>query len=98
MEKNNGGPAFPGVMTFQKIIEHNGVAHMAGDKELIYLPGMSLRDYFAAHVTEKEIAEIMYDHIIEGDILDLGPVNYSITRQQARYIHADAMLEARDGK
>ena len=97
---NDGGPAFPSERRLidYPILADDGKTIIGRKGDIDGPPGMSLRDYFAAHVTEKEIAEIMFEHIIKGDILDLGPVNYLITRQQARYIHADAMLEARDGK
>lgn len=55
--------------------------------------GMSIRDYFAAKASDNDISEIMAR--IENTEYDgLGRIN-TITRQQARYIHADAMLEAR---
>lgn len=57
---------------------------------------ISLRDYFAAHATEKEIDNIMFDHINSEDVEYIGPVKYSITRQEARYVHADTMLAARE--
>lgn len=45
--------------------------------------GIMLRDYFAAHASEDDISIIVKN--------DLG----NITRQEARYIHADNMLKAR---
>jgi len=48
-------------------------------------PGMTLRDWFATHATE-------------ADILAAQGAYRLITRYEARYIHADAMLEAREVK
>lgn len=48
--------------------------------------GMTLRDYFAAHASDADVERIMlenFDHDIEI---------YLVTRQQARYMHADAMI------
>jgi hypothetical protein len=44
--------------------------------------GMDLRDYFAAHASEKDIQDIMNTYGAN-------------TREQARYVYADAMLKAR---
>jgi hypothetical protein len=88
---NTGGPAFPtkrynpNVMQF----EHFG--------------GMTLRDYFAAHATEEDICTAM-DLVKKVEVVrDLGNGHKVIergypdnTRQIARYIHADAMLKARE--
>lgn len=71
-------------------------------KRVSFQEGMTLRDYFAAHATEEDIC-IAMDLVKKVDVVrDLGngikvvergyPKN---TRQIARYIHADAMLEAR---
>jgi hypothetical protein len=46
--------------------------------------GMTLRDWFATHATEADIK----------DILEWT----NCSRQEARYIHADAMLKARGNK
>jgi hypothetical protein len=51
---------------------------------------MSLRDWLAAHATDADIAAIRARHEHE-----LGT---KITREQVRYIHADAMLRAREVK
>ena len=51
--------------------------------------GMSVRDYFAAKASGADIGEIMGSHFdYDSDV-------YTITRQQARYMHADAMLAER---
>jgi hypothetical protein len=52
--------------------------------------GMTLRDYFASQATDADIAAIRARHEHE-----LGT---KITREQVRYIHADAMLRAREVK
>lgn len=44
--------------------------------------GMSLRDYFAVHATEEDILH----------------QPHAKSRQQARYMHADAMLKASEEK
>lgn len=51
--------------------------------------GMTLRDYFAAKASDGDITDVMMDYF------DCFTEQYSITRQQARYIHADAMLQER---
>ena len=51
--------------------------------------GMTLRDYMAIHASDADVERIMlenFDHVLEV---------YLVTRQQARYMHADFMLEAR---
>ena len=52
--------------------------------------GMTLRDWFASQATDADIAAIRARHEHE-----LGT---KITREQVRYIHADAMLKAREVK
>lgn len=92
MSKDNGGPAFSAYV--QTDAEFNG--HNQG-KETITLTGMTLRDYFATKASDKEVDLIMDDHFVDYEVTDfgVGHKRYSITRQQARYIHADEMLEAR---
>ena len=51
--------------------------------------GMTLRDYFAAKASDADVGEIMSCHF------DYYTDQYTITRQQARYMHADAMLSER---
>ncbi len=80
---NTGGPAFP--------------------TQVASYEGMTLRDYFAAHATEEDICTAMdlvkkVEQVRDLDsghkVIERGyPDN---TRQLARYIHADAMLKARD--
>jgi hypothetical protein len=52
--------------------------------------GMTLRDYFAAKASEDDIKDILE----WKDILECT----NCSRQEARYIHADAMLKARGNK
>ena len=61
--KDNGGPAFP--------CDYEGSTRSDAC-------GLSIRDYFAAHASEDDIARVLEYNMI--------------TRQQARYMHADAML------
>ena len=63
MSKDNGGPAFP--------CEYEGSTRSDAS-------GISIRDYFATHASEEDIARVLEYNMI--------------TRQQARYMHADAML------
>lgn len=72
-EKNNGGPAFPVTIT---------------DKSGQIAPteiGMSLRDYFAIHASEKDIEAVRFGFS-------------DMSRSEARYIYADEMLKAREEK
>jgi hypothetical protein len=66
-------------------------------------PGMSLRDYFAAKASEKDIEYWMPKGFTETVIQrDPNGKCYEIrqvatwTREQARYRYADAMLKARE--
>jgi hypothetical protein len=72
---NDGGPAFPSV--------GEGFGNPSYSA-----PGMTLRDWFATHATDADIAAIQNP--------PHGAQN--ITRERARYIHADAMLRAREVK
>ena len=70
---NDGGPAFP-----------NGVCDSnTGSYHIV--DGMSLRDYFAIHASEKDIEAIRFGFS-------------DMSRSEARYIYADEMLKAREGK
>ncbi len=53
--------------------------------------GMTLRDWFATHATEVDILAIL-DPPFESTMTRI------ITRYEARYIHADAMIKAREVK
>ena len=76
---NDGGPAFPSV--------GEGFGNPSYSA-----PGMTLRDWFATHATEADIAAVRG----QGFAADLA--NGLGTRYEARYIHADAMLAAREVK
>jgi len=87
-KEKNGGPAFP-------VTDSNG-PFGSGDDVTI---GMSLRDYFAAHASDGDIYEIMNapgNYEIECNNGITQKCVYKITRQQARYIHADGMIIARE--
>lgn len=55
----------------------------------VYHPGMDLRDYFAIHATDFDICKYQYDESNNKEIRD---------RVKARYMFADAMMEARNEK
>lgn len=77
---DNGGPAFP--------CQHEGSTRSDA-------AGMTLRDYFAVHAAEGDIlcqAEIIRSGEIQKYGLGILPDGW---RVMARYMHADAMLEAR---
>lgn len=80
MNKNDGGPAFPVTP------ENYDMSGYCGE-------GMTLRDYFAAKASEEDIKQFMPDRSgLQGHaITDMLAKN----RQQARYMHADAMLAER---
>lgn len=74
----DGGPAFP----------HDN--QELGDKHRIAQPGMSLRDWFAAHATEQDI-----EHHRELSLDDESQPYWKRSRAAARYAHADAMIAER---
>ena len=51
--------------------------------------GMSLRDFIANHASEKDVEEHKY--VYPG-----SPPMVTLTREQAKYAYADAMLKARN--
>jgi hypothetical protein len=80
--KDNGGPAFPHEYKF-------------GDGTAGRADGMSLRDYFAVHASETDIAvqaEILREQRATEGHMRILPDDY---RSKARYMHADAMLKAK---
>jgi len=88
-DKSTGGPAFP--------FPSDCASGEPGEL------GMTLRDYFAAHATEEDICTAMDLVKKVEQVRDLGDGHKVIergypsnTRQIARYIHADAMLKARE--
>lgn len=82
-EKNNGGPAFPGIKIVKEKTEH-------GERGLLSSgEGMSLRDYFAAKAMQGMLPSIEFDMTPEG---------YEIVLSKFAYRIADAMLKAREVK
>lgn len=78
-EQNNGGPAFPIVGTHEQVLEI----------------GMTLRDYFAVHASAEDLKtqeNIMREIQRKQYGVAILPDNWTSV---ARYMHADAMLEAR---
>lgn len=71
---DDGGPAYP-TQTYDSGAAQNGIGVTVTDK-----PGMTLRQWFAAHASEKDIEE----H--RAMVLR--------AREQARYAYADAMIAA----
>jgi hypothetical protein len=67
---------------------NNGGPAFPFDGHYEQAPGMTLRDWFATYATEAEILAIQNP--------PHGAKN--ISRYEARYIHADAMLAAREVK
>lgn len=77
-DKNNGGPAFPA-----------GLA--SGHIEPLH-PGMTLRDYFAAHATTDDVAAQINMLRLRYE-MGVLPDDYTAI---CRYMHADAMLLVRN--
>ena len=91
MSTIDGGPAFPcevktGVVYLDTVTGRN-------EFEVTILPGMSLRDYFAAHCSEIDLQEAHEDMIDRSMIKGTAPTSES--RAAARFYFADAMLKAR---
>ena len=79
MSIETGGPAFPTTQV-------DGGSDGIGIKDGIWhFPGMTLRDYFAAHANEKDIARHQTD----------PRTGRLVTREVAKYRYASAMLKAR---
>ena len=77
-DTNDGGPAFP-------VLE----MHTDG-KSRTTMPGMSLRDWFAAQANEQDIQTAFEDAALTSSRFQLQG------RAWARYHHADAMLAERN--
>lgn len=86
MSKDNGGPAFPGLNAVFTGLDSDG-----GERyETEPISGMTLRDYFAAKASEEDIQKFMPHHSsFQGVAIT---EHLAVTRQQARYMHADQML------
>ena len=72
-------------------------------KELLQYNGMTLRDYFAAKANEEDIAAHLWKGFIERTVKTApdgtryeSSVAAKWTREQAKYLYADAMLKARE--
>ena len=85
-DTNTGGPAFP-----------DPQENWRGEK------GMTLRDYFAAKASEEDIQAHIWKGFNEVQIRTAPDgKKYEIsaaatwTREQAKYLYANAMLKARD--
>jgi len=92
MEKETGGPAFP-----QCSYNMTGGYDITG--------GMTLRDYFAAKATDEDVRQYIndYSQMVDGFYFSVAtgkpePTKMPTkrTREQAKYIYADAMLKARE--
>ena len=86
-EIKTGGPAFP----FPAYTYPNGeINHGEG--------GMTLRDYMAIHASDEDLkmqAEILRIIVREKQGVSILPDDW---RSTARYMHADAMIQARSAK
>ena len=65
--------------------------------------GMTLRDYFAVHATEEDIAPYIHTGAVVDKVVDDGYGHKRVTktyetrtREAARYCYADAMIKARE--
>lgn len=76
---DNGGPAFP-VNGKILVSKRDGMTPAEMSR---YDSGMTLRDYFAAQASDEDIREIIYIY------------EHKITRQEARFIHANEMIKVR---
>jgi hypothetical protein len=97
----DGGPAFP-----WRYMDRDSMGEEVTREQG---EGMSLRDWFAGQASEKDIQEMQDRHARLPEGVDekeayqwaaagLGISYTRPTRQQARYLHADAMLAARKGE
>lgn len=95
--KETGGPAFPQPAHTSQ----NGATGETTNYQWTS-DGMTLRDYFAAHASDEDIADQMLNIAKVHTAVPSGTgMKYLVrdypdnARQIARYRHADAMLEAR---
>jgi len=70
----------------------------------MHITGMTLRDYFAAKATEEDVRNYIndYSEMVDGFYYSFASEKFESTkvpkkrtREQAKYIYADSMLEAR---
>lgn len=85
---DNGGPAFPEIIKWP-----DGCFDSTGT-----FKGMSLRDYFAIHATDKDIESFREFKELPRTKDQMGPSHWEAkyTRTEARYRYADAMLVERE--
>ena len=96
---NDGGPAFPGTGIVSWRNCEGGLQNAADN---VRIPGMSLRDYFAARASESDLAE-------PGDVGACKKMlgmkedekwvferDFPRLRAMTRYAYADAMILARE--
>jgi hypothetical protein len=79
--RNDGGPAFPAI--------HEGTTRAD-------VSGLSIRDYFAAHASDEDVraqGEVLRDRLLAQNQIGILPDAWRLI---ARYMHADAMLKARE--
>lgn len=79
---DDGGPAFPCEVLADR-----------RDTEPTKFPGMSLRDWIAAHATEVDVEE----HRDYRVCPETSMITSCRTREAAKYAYADAMIAARKG-
>jgi len=68
--------------------DNGGPAFPVPINQMANFHGMSLRDWFAGNANEGDILEVIFQNA-------KAKIGKKITRQQARYIYADAMLAER---
>jgi hypothetical protein len=76
-------------------MKKGGPAFLSADFEQHEYTGMTLRDYFAVHASEEDVkaqAEVIRVQVTKDIGIGILPDYWHI---KARYMHADAMLEAR---
>lgn len=81
---NDSGPAFPS----NRDMRHN--------PDWDHEPGMSLRDYMAIHASAEDVrdqGEVLRLKLGQQGFPGILPDGWRVT---ARYMHADAMLKARE--
>lgn len=83
MNKDNGGPAYPIAVSAGATpgVDFDGTEIKPGTT--VYHRGLTVRDYMAIHASDEDVEKILFS-LVGAEIRP--------TRQQARYMHADAML------
>lgn len=82
MSAKDGGPAFPCGEKYRTTdLAGNTTTHSKGPLH----PGVSMRDYFAVHASEADVA-------VYVSVAKRGTPGW---RARARYMHADEMLKER---